>query len=182
MQVRHVRRPPSLRALVLGVALVGCPIGRTHVFAQSVAPALPPPVNTSAIRDGELAAAITRSVTGARRRLAREACAAVLNEFSDQAGRALGDVAEALALSADGLLARVIFRDGRESTACRATRPAAFTGVGSRVVFVCPSTFTALDRESAELVIIHELLHTLGLGERPPSSTHINRAVARRCR
>jgi hypothetical protein len=29
--------------------------------------------------------------------------------------------------------------------------------------------------------VIHETLHTLGLGENPPSSAEIDSAVARRC-
>lgn len=181
MLVRHRRRIRAIRALALGLSLCGHLVGSPHAFAQSIAPTTVTAANVAAIRDGELVAAIERAVSGARRRLEDTACAAVLDEFTDSAGRSLAEVAAALALSPDESLARVIFRDGRESTSCRATRPAAFTGVGSRVVFVCPSTFGALDGESAELVIIHELLHTLGLGERPPSSSYINRVVARRC-
>jgi hypothetical protein len=33
----------------------------------------------------------------------------------------------------------------------------------------------------AEAVIIHEMLHTLGLGENPPSSTEITFRVLNRC-
>jgi hypothetical protein len=181
MLVRRCRCAWLVRALALGLPVVGHLLSGPHAFAQSIVPTTAPAVNTAAIRDGELVAAIKRAAGGARRRLAQVACAAVLDEFADQTGRSLSDVAAALALGADESLARVIFRDGRESASCRQARPAAFAGVGSRVVFVCPATFAALDSESAELVIIHELLHTLGLGERPPSSSHINRVVARRC-
>ena len=34
----------------------------------------------------------------------------------------------------------------------------------------------------AEVVVIHEALHTLGLGENPPSSAEISIRVAARCR
>jgi hypothetical protein len=34
---------------------------------------------------------------------------------------------------------------------------------------------------AAELLVIHELLHTLGLGENPPSSVDITRVVTSRC-
>jgi hypothetical protein len=164
----------------LGLVLLVQAVDVPRAFAQAlVAPSSAG--SLSSIHDGELVAAIERSVHGARRRLARRECAAVFDEFADQSGRTLSEVAASLALSPDDSLVRVIFRDGRESASCRVTRPAAFTGVGSRVVFVCPAVFGALDREAAELVIIHELLHTLGLGERPPSSAHINRVVARRC-
>jgi hypothetical protein len=82
----------------------------------------------------------------------------------------------------DGSLSRAIFRDGHEHATCRTSPAAAFTGPGSRVVFVCGNRFGTIGRERAELVMIHELLHTLGLGEQPPTSGEINRIVARRCR
>jgi hypothetical protein len=181
MLVRHLRRARCVRVASLALTLLVQVVDVPRVLAQSASIAPASSVRVASIRDGELAAAIERAVKGARRRLEQDACAAVFEEFSDQTGRTLADVASALALSPDDSLARVIFRDGRDSVTCRATRPSAFTGVGSRVVFVCPSAFGSLDSESAELVIIHELLHTLGLGERPPSSSHINQVVARRC-
>lgn len=181
MLVRHRRRAGGVRTVSVGLPLLIHLVCTSHALAQAPIGAAAPVVNAGLIRDGELVAAIERAVTGARRRLGHAECTAVFDEFSDYSGQTLTEVVTAMALSPDDSLARIIFRDGRESMTCRATRPAAFTGVGSRVVFVCPATFGALDRESAELVIIHELLHTLGLGERPPSSGHINRVVARRC-
>jgi hypothetical protein len=90
-------------------------------------------------------------------------------------------VAAALAPDPPATLGRLIFRDGREHVFCRSGGVAAFTGAGSRVVFVCPRQFLELGRDEAERVVLHELLHTLGLHERPPSSADIDRAVARRC-
>jgi len=180
MLVRHRVLVRHVRAVALAVSLLVDLAHGPRAFAQGVnAPA--PATGVSAIRNGELSAAIERAVTGARRRLAQNACAAVFADFTTEDGRTLAEVAASLAMSAEQTLVRVIFLDGGESVSCRATRPAAFTGVGSRVVFVCPTTFRTLDRETAELVIIHELLHTLGLGERPPSSSDINKTVARRC-
>jgi hypothetical protein len=37
------------------------------------------------------------------------------------------------------------------------------------------------ERREAEAILIHEILHTLGLGENPPSSAEITRQVWRRC-
>jgi len=34
----------------------------------------------------------------------------------------------------------------------------------------------------SEFMVIHEMLHTLGLGENPPSSFEITEQVMRRCR
>ena len=60
----------------------------------------------------------------------------------------------------------------------------AVTAPGSRVVYVCGRAFTeaqSRSAERAELVVLHEALHTLGLGEDPPASPEITRLVGRRC-
>ena len=60
----------------------------------------------------------------------------------------------------------------------QSTRP------GSRVVFVCTTRFTDLVERNpaeAEAIVIHEMLHTLGLGENPPASDAITEAVAVAC-
>jgi hypothetical protein len=141
--------------------------------AASIAP------NLAALSDGELAAAVWRAVRGAERRLAKAECQRVLDDFVDSGGRPLRDALPVAASASDEWLAHIIFRDGRDAAVCR--HAAAFTSVGSRLVFVCPQGFRAVHRSVAELIVIHELLHTLGLGERPPASHEIDRAVARRC-
>jgi len=138
-------------------------------------------VNVEAIRDGELAAAIDRAVRGARRRLQRAECARVFDDFSDGDGRSLSGVLAAMAGPRADPASRAIFRDGREHVTCRTSPVAAFTGPGSRVVFVCGNRFGRIGRERAELIIVHELLHTLGLTEQPPTPGEIDRVVARRC-
>jgi hypothetical protein len=60
-----------------------------------------------------------------------------------------------------------------------------FTEPGSRVVRVCGNELTRMNGEHPQYVtasIIHEILHTLGLGERPPSSREITARVMIRCR
>ena len=61
----------------------------------------------------------------------------------------------------------------------------AFTGQGHRVVYLCRERFErewrAGESRFAEIVLIHEMLHTLGLGENPPSSQAITNHVLRRC-
>jgi hypothetical protein len=95
------------------------------------------------IEDGELAASVDRALRGAARLLAQPSCAAVLNEFQDAGGRPLTDVVASLALTPSDSLARMIFRDGRDHATCRSGAAAAFTGPGSRVVFVCGNRFVA---------------------------------------
>jgi len=62
--------------------------------------------------------------------------------------------------------------------------PLAFTSPGSRLVFVCSRKFADLtfgDWDLARAVVIHEALHSLGLGENPPSSLEITARVRARC-
>ena len=132
------------------------------------------------IRDGGVSAAVERATRGARRRLEQEDCAEIVGDFATVSGRPLRDVLAELQLTPGAALSRVIFREGRESAACRGA-VAAFTGPGSRVVFICGSRFPAIDRARTELIVIHELLHTLGVGELPPRSSEIDQAVAVRC-
>jgi hypothetical protein len=167
------------RGVLLGTLIVGL---STHGIAHVVPPhGGDVPTPTLAIRDGELAAAVHRAVWGAARLLEQPACAEVLDEFIDAGGRPLRDVLETLTLSPTESLSRIIFRDGSDHLACRRGGIVAFTGPGSRVVFVCGNRFGELERLRAQHVVIHEMLHTLGLGERPPASGFIDRAVARRC-
>ena len=69
--------------------------------------------------------------------------------------------------------------------ALRADRVSAFTSPGSQVVRFCGDRFTrAISRRGIGFLataVIHEELHSLGLGENPPSSTEITRRVEFRC-
>ena len=59
----------------------------------------------------------------------------------------------------------------------------AYTSPLSRVVHLCPHFLdNELERPAfAQAVVIHEMLHTLGLGEDPPSSREITDRVRRAC-
>jgi hypothetical protein len=53
------------------------------------------------------------------------------------------------------------------------------------LVYVCPARFLDTFRKNpglAEAYLIHEMLHSLGLGENPPSSREITERVIDRCR
>jgi hypothetical protein len=169
-------------ALARGALLCLCVMSVCDVVgAQETHTEYNPAVNVEQIRDGELGAAIDRAVRGAQRRLQRGECARVFDDFSDGDGRLLSAVLATMAWSQTDPASRAIFRDGREHVRCRTAPVAAFTGPGSRVVFVCGNRFGKIGRGRAELTIIHELLHTVGLSERPPTPGEIDRVVARRC-
>ena len=60
----------------------------------------------------------------------------------------------------------------------------AWTSPGSRAVQICWDQFSAHQRWDTGYtanIIIHEALHTLGLGEGPPEARAISAKVAERC-
>jgi hypothetical protein len=129
-------------------------------------------------------ATLERAREGAVRKLARAECQRVLREFSDQSGRLLEESLATWGRSAADYVRTMPFRDGSFHPFCRSGQSALVSVVGMRPVFVCPSFRKLAERNpwAAESWIIHEMLHTLGLGEDPPSSTEITRRVSDRCR
>ena len=80
-------------------------------------------------------------------------------------------------------LARLVFVDGGETQSC-AKGALAVTEPGSRVVRVCSSRLVWTWQQNPGTSwrrLIHEALHTLGLGENPPSSAEITSTVLKRC-
>jgi hypothetical protein len=130
------------------------------------------------------AALVARALDGAARRLAKPDCANVLSEFHDRSGRSLQQALEILEVTPAEFLGRLVFYDGLGVGRCTNRRVLALTAaVGSPIVYVCP-TFApreAREPELAETVIIHEMLHSLGLGENPPTSLQITSRVRTLC-
>jgi hypothetical protein len=130
--------------------------------------------------------AVTSAVSGAQRRLSQPRCQRLLSEFKDGGGRPLLDRLSALDQTSHDYLELVLFRDGQTTPQCvRRPDTLAYTSAGSRVVFVCGQRFARhrqKDPVFAEFVIIHEALHTLGLGENPPYSAEITARVSASCR
>jgi hypothetical protein len=126
---------------------------------------------------------VRRAVQGAVRGLEAPSCNAVLADFRDGSGRALASRLRALDLSAQAYARLVLFYDGSNDAPCLRPRVYAFTSPGSRVVRACPALGAlAVSRpDEAEAVVIHEVLHTLGLDQDLPSSADVTAAVERRC-
>ena len=120
---------------------------------------------------------------GAIARLRSEECRQVLTDFKDASGRSLSDNLAPFALPADQYLARLPFLDGTGHPLCAAGQSQLLTTQGVGRVFVCKGFLRTVERErdNAEVYLIHEMLHTLGLGENPPSSQEITEQVKRRC-
>jgi hypothetical protein len=81
-------------------------------------------------------------------------------------------------------LRAVAFLDGTGQPLCRSGKVVLVSSPDVPRVVVCPG-FARLERDQprvAESLVIHELLHTLGLGENPPSPAEITGRVEARCR
>jgi hypothetical protein len=126
--------------------------------------------------------AVARALDAAAHRLGRQGCQALLDEFADTSGRPLRASLEEVGLSAPEYLGRIFFYDA-PARLC-GTSALALTTPGSRAILVCGPRFAREMRgnaRQAEATIIHEALHSLGLGENPPSSDHISERVLARC-
>lgn len=125
-----------------------------------------------------------RALAFAADMLARPGCQAVLTDFHDDRGRTLLENLDELGLKPSAYLAQVYFTAGGNLNRCNDSRVLASTSPGSRVVFVCGMQFQSVQRQDTRYsayTIIHEMLHTLGLGENPPTPREITERVRMRC-
>ena len=136
------------------------------------------------IDDGYVREAVVRSLGGAAEWLEAARCQTLLSEFTDLRGRPLKERLAELDVTLAGYLRIVVFEDGERHRPCAPPGVLAFTAPNSRVVRVCGRAFaTAWKREPEEgrAAIIHEVLHSLGLGENPPAPRDITHRVKELC-
>ena len=137
-------------------------------------------------------AALEKARTGAARRLEDASCRQVLSDFKDPEGRTLLANLETWEKApSDYLREAITFLDGSTLQNCRKGTVPLVTSRGQLPVFVCPvggstpgSRFSRIQIENpslAEIMVIHEMLHTLGLGENPPTSFEITDRVTAKC-
>jgi hypothetical protein len=162
---------------------------RGGVVLACVAPFLAGPVSGQGLEPdpqrilvrGPVVLEITRAFHGAIRRLQTPACQQVFTDFTDEEGRTLR---EKLGPTTPAeYLAQLVLRDGeipRGSGRCVSPGAAAFT-VDGAAVFVCGRNFRGEKPSRREIALIHEMLHTLGVRENPPTSAEITRKVVERC-
>jgi len=129
-------------------------------------------------------AALRRAAMGARHRLARPECQQLFSEFKDASGRTLQEKLDAQGQTAASYLGLIVFADGARLRHCQDPNTFAVTDPGSRVVYVCGRQFAFVDGNrpsQTEAFLIHEELHSLGLGENPPSPKEITARVLAMC-
>jgi hypothetical protein len=129
--------------------------------------------------------AVRRAVLAARERLADPECGRVFTDFESTTLRVpLGALLESWGRTPAQHLESLVFKDGSGTPACASAEVLAHTRVGADTVYICAAQFgraVARNPTFAEVVLIHELLHTVGLGENPPTSGEITARVAERC-
>ena len=176
------RRPPFAGIPLCVAALV--PLAGTLEAGERAATIRPLSAHDRAVVDRVRARAASR--------LDEDRCRALLTDFKDRNGRTLDENLQPLGLSASGYLLGLPFVDGSGLNVCRSSSVTMAATPGLRRVFVCPGGVGVLNSRLAqvefrngslaEAMVIHEMLHTLGLGENPPSTFEITRRVRERCR
>ncbi len=129
--------------------------------------------------------AVQQAAEGALLRLESRACQQVLSDFGEAPGRKLQSALDELGETPASYLRHLVFfYDGASQRRCASGEILGGTQPGSRVVYVCPRQFFEAYRRDtllAETFVIHETLHSLGLGENPPASLEITQRVRERC-
>ena len=194
MRSTHIWPPcvATLTALVIGVQVVSAQglmseasssadlAGRTTTTSDPAAESWP----RVYIRDVFVGDAARRALSAASEQLHLPTCQSLLSEFQDQRGQPLTATLVALNVTLPEYARLVVFLDGETHPACKRDGVLAFTAAGSRVVHLCGGTFArAWKKDPLEVraALIHELLHSLGLGENPPTPAHITARVKRLC-
>jgi len=134
------------------------------------------------VSDPGAAMALRHGLDMASRLLDDAECRKVLTEFQTEKDQPLTAALLQMSLGIQDYLRFVYFRDGSQYPACSAA--VAYTTVGGRVVFVCANSLERhwrSNRNHVVFALVHEVLHTLGLGENPPSSPEITYRVRKRC-
>lgn len=129
------------------------------------------------------AVAVGAAVRGARARLGRPECREIFDDFSDMSGRTLASNLESAGRTPEAHFDMLLYYDGASESVCQDAAVLAATTPGSRVIRICPqfATWQRTHPRYAELIILHEVLHSLGLAENPPTSTAITDRVRSRC-
>ena len=169
---RRCRTAPAA-LLLAGLTLVGAAEG-----AQKQARLVP----VRALDPGDASVAeVARQ--GAIARLRNPECRQVLGDFTDGKGRKLHENLQAFGVGPDEYLAMLPLLDGETRPLCKANQSQLLTSAGVPRVFVCKAFLETVyqRRVMAEVYVIHEMLHTLGLGENPPTSHDITQKVVKRC-
>jgi hypothetical protein len=152
-------------------------------FSLAAAAASPASLEKALVLAGMEGRAFDRTRTRAVALLENATCRQIFSEFSDAEGRTLQEKLDELGQTPAEYLATVHFLNGEVQPLCRRSTVQMVTTGTSRYVYVCPQFRGFQDRrpELASVLVIHEALHTLGLGENPPTPMEITSRIFARC-
>jgi len=179
----------SARAAAVTAVLVILGTGRMHAQAlpldtsEQQRPNRPVSWPRLQLSDPVARRATLKALDEAWQLLAQPDCVALLAGFSDSSGRPLEQHLESLSLDPQTYLTMLVFIDGSREVVC-VEGVFAFTAPGSRVVRLCVDELKRTSQQSPRHTaasFIHEMLHSLGLGENPPSPKEITRRVLAAC-
>jgi hypothetical protein len=125
-----------------------------------------------------------RVVEAAAVRLAHCSCQKLLFDFVDEQGAPLGTRLASTSRNPVEAFTALRFVNKPLAPQCRTGNRLAFTFPGSQVIYVCSLKLRNESMRNSvrtELILIHEFLHSLGLGENPPTSAAITTQVTARC-
>jgi hypothetical protein len=167
----------------VAVALIASAIPPNTVGAQEDPSFTVHPLGYIRVDDAETAAHLRHAILGALEWVRRSECRAVLSDFHDPSGRSISEVLSRRGQSLEEHIQTLFFEDGRHLRGCRRRQWYAATSPGSHFIYVCPAKFHELLGRPLQTraVVLHEVLHSLGVGEDPPSSYEITKGVLARC-
>lgn len=178
---------PLPRAFRVAEGVVAIAIATsTPSFArtESSLPATSPPLIRPFFIDRKLPGEIRASLEEARRKLSDSRCAEILTDYSDGSGARLDQNLRSTGETLSNYLGFVLFYDGAATSTCGRSDVLAWTAPGSRAVHLCSAQFLKHQRAGVGYtadIVIHEMLHTLGLTENPPDAREITTRVISRC-
>ena len=168
--MKRTRRTPACIALVLGFLTLGpaeTVLGETDPAGASL------PFGTQP------------AMYLAHRWLSQSRCRGLFAEFRDASGRTLQEVLDARGETPQSHMSRIAFVPGASEGRCSEESVLATANPGHDVVRVCGRKFASLARRNppaVAVVFLHEELHSLGLGEDPPTSREISQRIEASCR
>ena len=176
-------RSIATRSGLLALAMLAAAAGSLAEPIDALPAVGAPSIAVPFFVDRKLGDGMRGSLEEAARRLSDSGCQDVLGDFTDVRGRKLEANLRDTGQTLPAYLGYVLFY-GSTTEPCESERVLAWTTPGSRAVHVCWSQFSYWQRANpgyTATIVIHETLHTLGLGEGPPTSGAITAKVIARC-
>src|SRR5262245_57784873 len=178
---RHSLLSRRCRTLALGAAIF---FSATLAASGQTQAGQVEEVSVLGVKNPLLVSAARDAYTRALRKLSSPGCQRIFSDFRDPKGHTLQARLDSLGRTGPDFLRILRFANGDHADFCQPRGVLAATTPLSHVIFRCGSRFFEKehrDPEFAAALVIHEMLHSLGLTENPPTSLEITSRVLERC-